>query len=136
MIIGLQITKNVEKYKNLVSLLDEKLFKDVSFIHISDNKSLKKNIKNLDALVCYGITPDIFSYRSDKLKWVHIGAVGVEDNLFDEIIRSKVLLTNAKGINSKPVAEFIISQIMYFSKRFKECQEFKDNKYWNQWNTK
>ena len=116
MIIGLQITKNVEKYKNLVSLLDEKLFKDVSFIHMSDYKSLKKNIKNLDVLVCYGITPDIFSYRSDKLKWVHIGAVGVEDNLFDEIIRSKVMLTNAKGINSKPVAEFIISQIMYFSK--------------------
>ena len=131
--IGLQITKNLDKYNKLIRLLDLKSLKGFSFIHIKDNESLKKNIKDLDILVCYKIIPELFDYRSNKLKWIHIGASGVYDSLFDKIIKSKVMITNAKGINSKPVAEFIISQILYFSKQIKECQDFKRNRIWNQW---
>jgi len=131
--IGLQITKNTDKYKKLISLLDLKDQKDISLIHIKDNESLKKNFKNLDILVCYQINPELFSYRSDKLKWIHIGAAGVDGNLFEDVLKSKVMITNSKGINSKPVAEFIMSQILYFSKRIKECQDFKENREWNQW---
>ena len=86
MIIGLQITKNKDKYNKLVSLInDNRKFKGVSFVHISDYKSLKTNFKDLDVLVCYGITPELFSYRSDKLKWIHIGASGIDDSLFNDI---------------------------------------------------
>ena len=131
--IGLQITKNLDKYNKLIGLLDLKSLKGFSFIHIKDNESLKKIIKDLDILVCYKIIPELFDYRSNKLKWIHIGASGVDDSLFDKIIKSKVMITNAKGINSKPVAEFIISQILYFSKQIKECQDFKRNRIWNQW---
>ena len=131
--IGLQITKNADKYKKLISLLDLKNQKDISLIHIKNDESLKKNFKKLDILVCYQITPELFSYRSDKLKWIHIGAAGVDGNLFDDVLKSKVMITNSKGINSNPVAEFIMSQILYFSKRIKECQDFKENREWNQW---
>jgi len=131
--IGLQITKNTDKYKKLISLLDLQNLENISLIHIKDKESLKKHFENLDILVCYQITPDLFNYRSDKLKWIHIGAAGVDENLFNDIIKSKVMITNAKGINSRPVAEFIMSQILYFSKRIKECQNFKQNRIWNQW---
>ena len=133
MIIGLQITKNEKKYKKLISQINTTHLKGASFIHISDYKSLQKHFKDLDILVCYEITSELFSYRSDKLKWIHIGAVGIEDSLFDDILKSKVMITNAKGINSKPVAEFIMAQILYFSKHFNKCEEFKNNKQWNQW---
>ena len=131
--IGFQITKNIDKYKKLISLLDFKKLKNISLIHIQDNKSLKKYFKNLDILVCYKITPELFRYRSDKLKWIHIGASGIDDSLFNDIIKSKVMITNSKGINAKPVSEFIMSQILYFSKRLKDCQDFKKNRKWNQW---
>ena len=131
--VGLQITKNKDKYKKLVSLFNSSLLKDVSFIHIKDYKSLEKNFKNLNVLVCYGITPELFRYRSDKLEWIHIGASGVDGNLFSNILKSKVIITNAKGINSKPVAEFIMSQILYFSKQLSGCQEFKQSRNWSQW---
>ena len=64
----------------------------------------------------YQIEPNIFNLRSNNLKWIHIGASGIEQNLFPEILKSKVMITNAKGINSKPVSEFIISQIMFLQK--------------------
>ena len=133
MIIGLQITKNKEKYINLVSLIDSSNLKKVSFIHIEDEDSLKKNIKKINVLVTYKITPDLFKYRSKNLKWIHVGASGIEENLFEDLVKSKVVLTNAKGINSKPVAEFIISQMMFFAKQIKKCESFKSNQKWNQW---
>ena len=84
-------------------------------------------------MVTYKITPELFKYRSENLKWIHIGASGVEENLFEDILKSKVMITNSKGINSRPVAEFIMSQIMYFAKQVDECNKFKLNRSWNQW---
>ena len=133
MVIGLQITKNKDKYKKLVSLIDSSNFHNISFVHIENDDSLKEFLKKIDVLVTYKITPDLFNYRSKNLKWIHIGASGIEENLFEDLIKSKVILTNSKGINSKPVAEFIISQIMFFAKQIKECENFKSNKNWNQW---
>tara|TARA_Y100000814_G_scaffold241997_1_gene186572 strand:- start:373 stop:1350 length:978 start_codon:yes stop_codon:yes gene_type:complete len=134
MIVGLQITKNKKKYKKLVSLIDDSGLDNVSFLHIENDASLKKNFKKIDVLVTYKITPDLFKYRSKNLKWIHIGSSGVEENLFEDLIKSKVIITNSKGINSKPVAEFIISQIMFFAKQILECENFKSNKIWDQWN--
>ena len=133
MLIGLQITKNKYKYKKLISLIDKAIIKDISFIHIKDDNDLINKFKNLDVLVTYQIKPEIFKYHSEKLKWIHIGASGVEENLFDEILKSKIMITNAKGINSRPVAEFVISQIMYFAKNLDKCNQFKLDKIWNQW---
>ena len=133
MVIGLQITKNKDKYKKLVSLIDSPNLNNISFVHIENDNSLKKLFKKIDVLVTYKITPDLFNYRSENLKWIHIGASGIEENLFEDLIKSKVIITNSKGINSKPVAEFIISQIMFFAKQIKECENFKSNKDWNQW---
>ena len=111
--IGLQITKNVDKYNKLVSLLNLQGLEDISLLHTPDDDSLKENIKDLDILVCYKITPDLFHYRSYRLKWIHIGAAGVDGNLFQDVLKSKVMITNSKGINSRPVAEFIMSQMLY-----------------------
>ena len=106
--VGLQITKNKDKYKKLIKYIDLSKLKNITFIHIEDNKSLKQKIKTLDILVTYKITPELFKYRSENLKWIHIGASGVEENLFEDILKSKVMITNSKGINSRPVAEFIM----------------------------
>ena len=133
MIIGFQITKNKEKYKKLISLIDVAEVKKKSFIHIDNDETLKQELGKLDILVTYRITSELFQYRSDKLKWIHVGASGVEENLFDDLLKSKVMLTNAKGINSKPVSEFIMSQILYFAKQINECNQFKTDKIWSQW---
>ena len=131
--VGLQITKNKDKYRQLIKYIDVSKIKNITLIHIKDDKSLKEKINTLDILVTYKITPELFQHRSENLKWIHIGASGVEENLFDDLLKSKVMLTNSKGINSKPVAEFIMSQIMFFAKQFSECNKFKLNKRWNQW---
>ena len=131
--IGLQITKNKQKYETLKSLIDISKFPKISLIYIDSDDSLKKELENLDILVTYRIRSKVFKYRSEKLKWIHIGASGIEQNLFNDLLKSKVILTNAKGINSRPVAEYIISQILYFAKKIDSCNQFKKDRTWKQW---
>jgi len=132
--IGIQITKSKIKFDHLISLIKNNFSDNLSFIHIKDESDLLKKIKNLDVLVTYKISPSSFKHRSERLKWIHIGASGIEENLFTELIKSKVTITNAKGINANEVAEFIIAQILYFAKKINRCNDFKLNQKWNQWN--
>ena len=91
MVIGLQITKNKDKYKKLVSLIDASNLNNISFVHIENDNSLKKFLKKIDVLVTYKITPDLFNYRSENLKWIHIGASGIEENLFEDLRDNEAL---------------------------------------------
>ncbi len=52
-----------------------------------------------------------------KLQWVHSMSAGVENTLFPELIASPVPLTNARGVFSRSLAEFVILGALYFDKK-------------------
>lgn len=133
--IGLNITQNPSKFDFFLNKIKNKThnYKQCNFINVSDSLKLKSNINELDVLLTYNISPEIFKYASNKLKWIHFGVAGVEESLFQNIINSKTILTNCSGIHAGPVSEFIMASILYYSKRFKECHDFKLNKQWKQW---
>ena len=133
--IGLNITKNVEKYNLFLDKIKIHL-KDYShckYYNVSDLKNLNERISNLDVLLTYNINEDIYKKATNRLKWIHFGVAGVEKNLFHDIIKSKVILTNSKGIHARPVSEFILACILFHAKRFENCNEFKISQEWKQW---
>ena len=81
----------------------------------------------------YNFTPYLFKKSSKKLKWIHFGVAGVEDSLFDELIKSNIILSNSSGIHAGPVSEFILASILYYCKRFDACVDFKISRKWDQW---
>ena len=133
--VGLQITKNTPKYSKLLVELKKNLqIEDiVDFIHIPDNKSLRNIIPRLDILVTYNLSEELFSFASEKLKWIHFGSAGIEKSLFPSILKSKTIITNASGIHAGPVSEFAMGMILYLSKQFSACEKFKVDKEWTQW---
>tara|TARA_B100000029_G_scaffold489156_1_gene546611 strand:+ start:2363 stop:2950 length:588 start_codon:yes stop_codon:yes gene_type:complete len=133
--VGLNITKNSEKFNHFLSIIKQNTapYKQCNFINVSNDDELKKNISNLDVLLTYEINSDIFKYATSKLKWIHFGVAGVEKNLFPDILKSKIILTNCSGIHAGPVSEFIIACILYHCKRFNSCNEFKHTQEWKQW---
>jgi len=54
--------------------------------------------------------------RADQLQWVHVAAAGVDAVLFDELKRSPVVVTNARGVFDRPIAEFVLASILAFAK--------------------
>ncbi len=133
--IGLQITKNTQKFLDLLQVLNKNYdFKEkVNFIHIPSQDEISHYINQLDVLHCYQIDKTFFNKASSKLKWIQLGAAGVEKSLIKEIIKSKIIITNASGIHAEPVAEYVFSCMLYFSKIFKDIALFKENRKWTQW---
>ena len=54
--------------------------------------------------------------KAKNLKWVHAISAGVEHILFNEMVESEVLLSNAKGIFDTPAAEHTIAMMLAFSR--------------------
>ena len=133
--IGLQITKNELKYVKLLNILKHnlKIKEPLDFINIKDDFHLSQKIHELDILVCYHIKKENFLKSSAKLKWIHCGAAGVDHIMYPEVIKSKVIITNASGIHATPIAEYVLGCMLYLTKQFSACEEFKKSKKWTQW---
>jgi len=133
--IGIQLTQNQDKFKQLLIVLKSNLNskKGLEFIHIADDDDLKSKISALDILTMYEISEDTFINKSDKLKWIHFGVAGIEKSLFPSILKSKLIVTNACGVHANPVSEFAMGMILYLSKQFSGCEKFKNDARWTQW---
>ena len=49
---------------------------------------------------------------ADALEWIHITAAGVDTLLFDELRDSAVVVTNARGVFDRPLAEFVLGAVI------------------------
>ena len=130
--IGISITKNKKKFLELTKNL-RKQFSQYNFIQLIDDQSIINQIEDIDILLAYRIPKKIFKKNIGSLKWIQLGNAGVDNCMFDEVIKSKIIITNSRGINSVPVSEFVISSILFFEKNLIDCIKFKKNKIWSQW---
>jgi phosphoglycerate dehydrogenase-like enzyme len=89
-----------------------------------------------DAEVIYGFRlPGNVITRSPKLKWIQVMAAGVDKYLTDEILQSRVTVTNVSGIHATTIGEFVLGLMLIFIKRSNLCFELKQQKRWQPFNT-
>jgi len=60
---------------------------------------------------------------ANKVKWIHSLSTGVELLLFPELAESAVVVTNARGVFKRSLAEFVIAGMLYFYKRIRRLVE-------------
>lgn len=53
---------------------------------------------------------------ADRLEWIHVTAAGVDTLLFDELRDSGVVVTNARGVFDRPIAEYVLGAIIAHAK--------------------
>jgi phosphoglycerate dehydrogenase-like enzyme len=51
-----------------------------------------------------------------NVEWVHSRSAGLDGVLFPELVESPVRLTNASGVFSESLGEFVVGAILYFAK--------------------
>jgi phosphoglycerate dehydrogenase-like enzyme len=54
--------------------------------------------------------------EADQLEWIHITAAGVDTLLFDELRDSDVVVTNARGVFDRPLAEYVLGAVIAYAK--------------------
>lgn len=50
--------------------------------------------------------------RADRPRWVHVAAAGVDRLLFPELVESDVVLTSARGVFDRPIAEYVLGLVL------------------------
>jgi phosphoglycerate dehydrogenase-like enzyme len=102
-------------------------------LRFTDAAGLGEAIPGADALLLW----DFFSTalraawpRATALRWVHTAAAGVDTLLFDELIESDVVVTNARGTFDRPMAEFALATILARVKRLHELHDRQLARHW------
>lgn len=62
-----------------------------------------------------GAVRDAWADATD-LEWIHITAAGVDTLLFDELRDSDVVVTNARGVFDRPLAEYVLGAVIAHAK--------------------
>jgi len=70
-----------------------------------------------------------------SLQWIHVPAAGVEKLLFPGLVASDVLLTNARGLFDRPMAEHILGAILHFAKDFGRAAAQQQRRQWSRYAT-
>jgi phosphoglycerate dehydrogenase-like enzyme len=53
---------------------------------------------------------------ADTVEWIHVTAAGVDTLLFDELRHSDVVVTNARGVFDRPIAEYVLGAVIAHAK--------------------
>lgn len=109
------------KHLDLKKIIDTKYKKFLSKIIFVNEDQLKFIYDRLSSIeVLINCPTKLFNKkliaRSNKLKWIHFGGAGVEKILINELIKSKIILTNGRIIQGPELADHTISLILYFTR--------------------
>ena len=68
--------------------------------------------------------------RAPQLAWVHSATSGVEGALTPAAIERGVVVTNARGVFSRPIAEYVLMMILSVSRRLPQLLELQQERTW------
>ena len=68
--------------------------------------------------------------RAPRLTWVHSATSGVERALTPAALERGVVVTNARGVFSRPIAEYVLMMILAVSRRLPQLLELQRERTW------
>lgn len=79
------------------------------------------------------LSPDAFDrilVRAPRLRWVHSATSGVESALTPAALERGLVVTNARGVFSRPIAEYVLMMILAVSRRLPQLLELQRERTW------
>ena len=105
----------------------------------TDAAGLSEALRGADALLLW----DFFSEAvrdawpsAGSLRWIHVAAAGVDKLLFPELVASDVVITNARGIFDRAIAEFVLGSILAVAKDLHGSHDLQAAKTWRRRETR
>ncbi|WP_280770123.1 D-2-hydroxyacid dehydrogenase [Salipaludibacillus daqingensis] len=92
----------------------------------------EKDLKDADILITYGEDlSDEHIENATHLKWIMVISAGLDEMPFHSIKKKEIIVTNAKGIHSTPMAEYAIGMMLQVSRQTKVVIENEANHKWD-----
>jgi phosphoglycerate dehydrogenase-like enzyme len=104
---------------------------EIKVVHLQDVARLQEELPDADIFVGSVLRQPDFLHAK-KLKWVHSTSAGVTQLTYPELRNSGIVLTNASGVFSVPMAEHIIGLMLALARNFPDTVRQQDNAEWSQ----
>ena len=107
-----------------------------SEVCISDDAAeLARRIPQAQVLLVTGLGapldfPDLWR-QARSLRWIHTLSAGVEKLLFPDFLESPVVLTNARGVFKRSLAEFAVLGILFHTKKVRRLVDNQRERRWD-----
>lgn len=120
-----KIKSNIKE--RLVSTYD-----NVSFFFHANIDEAKEDLQDAEVLITYGedLTPEHID-SAKKLKWIMVISAGLEKMPFDAIAKRDIVVTNARGIHAKPMAEYTFAMMLQVARNTKTVIEHEKQANWD-----
>lgn len=90
-------------------------------VRVTDDAGLPEALLGADVLYLWDYFADGVRRAwpaAESLHWMHVPAAGVDKLMFPELVASEVVLTNARGVFDRPMAEHVLGAMFHFAKNF------------------
>jgi phosphoglycerate dehydrogenase-like enzyme len=87
-----------------------------TFLDVWDRETLRQRLPEADVAFTPFVDRDVFASAA-RLRWVQSPAVGVGSLMFPELLASAVVLTSARGIRARSIAEHVLGVTIALARR-------------------
>ncbi len=84
---------------------------------VLDPAKFAENLAEAEVVAAYRFSAEQLA-QCRKLRWLYLGAAGIEKSLSPALLNSEVIVTNARGIHGDRMAEFVLGAILFLANRF------------------
>jgi phosphoglycerate dehydrogenase-like enzyme len=91
------------------------------------------SLEDVEVLLRGWLSADAFDRvlaRAPRLAWVHSATTGVELALTPTALERGIVITNARGVFSRPIAEYVLMMILAVSRRLPQLLELQRERTW------
>ena len=103
----------------------------MTVIHLPDYKRLAHELPHTDIFVGFSIRAKQIA-TARKFKWIHSTAAGVAQLTYPELRNSGIVVTNASGVHTIPMAEHTLGMLIAMARRFPDYFRAQGKKHWAQ----
>lgn len=91
-----------------------------TFLDAWDRETIRRHLPDADVAFTPFVDRDAFASAS-RLRWIQSPAVGVGSLMFPELLASDVVLTSARGIRARSIAEHVIGVTIALARRLPDA---------------
>src|SRR5690554_6892351 len=98
-----------------------------------DEQTLRDTLPGTDVMMVTDFRTEALEAAwpaADRLQWIHATSAGVDALMFPALIKSDVIVTNARGIFDRTIAEYVLCSILMFAKDFPRSIRLQDQHQW------
>jgi phosphoglycerate dehydrogenase-like enzyme len=110
-----------------------RLPKDIHVVVSNDADELKANAPEAEAILYAYLGADLLAAvlpLAGRLRWIHCLWTGVEGVLIPELLNHPVELTNGRGVFRWPLADWVVSAMLFFAFDFRRIIRQHEQRVW------